>query len=295
MSRRFDFKSGDVYRLFCAGFLAVLIPLRLQRGYDYAPADHAGNQYLAVNEYIIPPTIFPNTPTPDTPTPSPTPADTPVPTAAPTILPDSCLDDAAKTSPGVCGCGLPDSDADGDGVIDCIYSSQTLPCGQEATAALTQRVVADTSALANIAVDQANILTRLVKDIRKRYGRKHSDPLERFVKSSVSTINKARAAEDSLIEILPATLIACDGNAQITPVDNTAEKSQMTKNVDSLVKTAKRIVTRLAFFKVVKDPRRTPTAAQYKKIKAAQKATNTLIDATTAKLKALIAKVPDAS
>lgn len=33
---------------------------------------------------------------------------------------DSCPDDPLKTNPGVCGCGVPDTDANSDGVIDCL-------------------------------------------------------------------------------------------------------------------------------------------------------------------------------
>jgi hypothetical protein len=33
---------------------------------------------------------------------------------------DSCPADPAKSSPGVCGCGVPDKDTDGDGVKDCL-------------------------------------------------------------------------------------------------------------------------------------------------------------------------------
>jgi hypothetical protein len=32
---------------------------------------------------------------------------------------DGCPNDPTKTSPGVCGCGVPDVDSDGDGVLDC--------------------------------------------------------------------------------------------------------------------------------------------------------------------------------
>jgi hypothetical protein len=32
---------------------------------------------------------------------------------------DECPFDAAKTAPGLCGCGIPDQDNDGDGVLDC--------------------------------------------------------------------------------------------------------------------------------------------------------------------------------
>ncbi len=33
---------------------------------------------------------------------------------------DQCPDDPDKTAPGVCGCGTPDIDTDGDGVMDCV-------------------------------------------------------------------------------------------------------------------------------------------------------------------------------
>jgi len=32
---------------------------------------------------------------------------------------DNCPNDPAKTEPGVCGCGIPDVDSDGDGVFNC--------------------------------------------------------------------------------------------------------------------------------------------------------------------------------
>ena len=33
---------------------------------------------------------------------------------------EDCPDDPAKTSPGKCGCGIPDSDRDFDSVVDCL-------------------------------------------------------------------------------------------------------------------------------------------------------------------------------
>lgn len=36
---------------------------------------------------------------------------------------DGCSDNASKSAPGVCGCSLPDTDLDGDGVTDCLGCS----------------------------------------------------------------------------------------------------------------------------------------------------------------------------
>ena len=33
---------------------------------------------------------------------------------------DGCPNDPAKTAPGVCGCAVPDTDTDSDGVVDCL-------------------------------------------------------------------------------------------------------------------------------------------------------------------------------
>ncbi len=33
---------------------------------------------------------------------------------------DECPNDPNKTEPGVCGCGVPDVDTDGDGILDCL-------------------------------------------------------------------------------------------------------------------------------------------------------------------------------
>ena len=36
------------------------------------------------------------------------------------IARDRCPDDPNKLAPGICGCGIPDDDSDGDGVADCL-------------------------------------------------------------------------------------------------------------------------------------------------------------------------------
>lgn len=41
--------------------------------------------------------------------------------------PDECPEDPTKTSPGVCGCGVPDTDTDLDGAADCIDACRTDP------------------------------------------------------------------------------------------------------------------------------------------------------------------------
>jgi hypothetical protein len=40
---------------------------------------------------------------------------------------DNCPGDPAKTEPGVCGCGVPDTDTDGDGTSDCVDGCPTDP------------------------------------------------------------------------------------------------------------------------------------------------------------------------
>jgi uncharacterized protein (TIGR03382 family) len=37
----------------------------------------------------------------------------------PGLMLDLCTDDPLKLTPGVCGCGVPDTDDDGDGVLEC--------------------------------------------------------------------------------------------------------------------------------------------------------------------------------
>lgn len=52
---------------------------------------------------------------------------------------DECPDDPLKTSPGQCGCGTPDDDADGDGVADCVDvcpGADDAEFGEECAAAI---------------------------------------------------------------------------------------------------------------------------------------------------------------
>ena len=54
--------------------------------------------------------------------------------------PDQCPGDDLKTAPGTCGCGFPDTDTDGDGVMDCNdgcpedASKTSGPCGSDSLA-----------------------------------------------------------------------------------------------------------------------------------------------------------------
>jgi hypothetical protein len=40
---------------------------------------------------------------------------------------DRCPDDPMKTAPGICGCGMPDDDSDGDGIADCLDGCPSDP------------------------------------------------------------------------------------------------------------------------------------------------------------------------
>jgi|GEM_PF-4287960 len=42
---------------------------------------------------------------------------------------DGCPNDPLKIAPGICGCGVPDTDSDGDGVLNCIDNCPTTPNG----------------------------------------------------------------------------------------------------------------------------------------------------------------------
>ncbi len=44
---------------------------------------------------------------------------TPATSQTPTVV-DECPNDPEKTNPGICGCGYPDTDRDGDGTVDCM-------------------------------------------------------------------------------------------------------------------------------------------------------------------------------
>jgi hypothetical protein len=63
-------------------------------------------------------------------------------TETPPPMVDTCLNDPAKTQPGVCGCGIPDDNFDGDGAPDCIddcpdNAGRTLPSGPCGCSTLT--------------------------------------------------------------------------------------------------------------------------------------------------------------
>ncbi len=47
---------------------------------------------------------------------------------------DGCPNDADKTSPGICGCGVPDIDSDGNGTADCLDNADPLDADGEEVA-----------------------------------------------------------------------------------------------------------------------------------------------------------------
>jgi hypothetical protein len=73
----------------------------------------------------------------DTPDP---PVDTDPDPPQPTV--DNCPDDPAKSAPGVCGCGIPDDNFDGDAALDCVEAcpdnaARTTPSGACGCSSLT--------------------------------------------------------------------------------------------------------------------------------------------------------------
>lgn len=49
---------------------------------------------------------------------------------------DGCVNDSSKSAPGICGCGVPDSDTNANGVIDCRLTAEALAQAQALQAAL---------------------------------------------------------------------------------------------------------------------------------------------------------------
>ena len=51
---------------------------------------------------------------------------------------DLCPDDPAKTAPGVCGCGVADTDSNANGITDCVDPCSPNPCLDGATCTVVQ-------------------------------------------------------------------------------------------------------------------------------------------------------------
>ncbi len=292
--------QGNCYRLLCVGVVAALIPLRMNRAPENFVHSAPDDSQVSTSTLTPLPTLTPEIPTP-TPTETPTSIPTSIATASP--LPtspspsaDECPEDPNKTTKGVCGCGVADSDEDGDGVVDCLVGDSPLACGETPSISLESAVAFDNKDLAGIATTAATKLEKLVKQFQKKYGAKSTASLSRFITSSKRATAKAQAATDTLVLSLPTVLVSCPGTNTSIEISNVAEKTTMISNTNTLNKLSLRIVARLAFYQVIKNPNRkesSATKAEQKRIKAAQKATNLKIASVYSRLLQLIAKVPD--
>jgi PA domain len=120
---------------------------------------------------------------------------------------DGCRTDAAKTSPGICDCGVADTDADGSGIIDCLATEEL----KLSTGGLLQAV-------------------RRLKPLRRGQGKKRrADAQTRKETASVllATTMAQVAANHSIIVLVDpsADLDALSGN-----VDRTVPKALKLEN-----------------------------------------------------------------
>ncbi|MFH0905217.1 MAG: hypothetical protein V1826_00640 [bacterium] len=59
---------------------------------------------------------------------------------------DNCPNDPNKTQPGICGCGTPDTDTDGDGTLDCNELDDPIITTDAAAEAAAAKAAADAAA-----------------------------------------------------------------------------------------------------------------------------------------------------
>lgn len=89
--------------------------------------------------------------------------------AAPVVDCDDCPSDPAKDDPGVCGCGVADTDSDGDGTPDCLQT------GDDSVGPAAPTVIAQRKRVLFVVPDQGrNAIVRLVVAYPRgyRYSRK---------------------------------------------------------------------------------------------------------------------------
>jgi len=72
---------------------------------------------------------------------------------------DRCPADPAKTQPGVCGCGIPDDDFDGDTTVDCIEACPDNPARTEPAGACGCSSLADDAACTALRAALRNLYT----------------------------------------------------------------------------------------------------------------------------------------
>ena len=114
---------------------------------------------------------------------------------------DACFDDATKLDPGACGCGHPDSDADGSGVADCRIGDE-LRQRIDALVALVNPLVPPKSKSERTALKQRLLEVRTAFDAVTTYYEGHPSDFAALKKS----YKKARAVQKKLVRARGGTV-----------------------------------------------------------------------------------------